>query len=183
MIAVLVDKTGQFSRAHPTEQGHVSFLPTSLWNTTMFAIYCCRVGLNGCHCRTSQFATYNVQRYITLHGFGEPHHLYRPPTPDAVDTKPAFYRYINSSVDSATFVAMQNSVFPWRNGNKLPRLDDHYRLCEYAVPPNLVDQFEVFLKLEDVATQWISLARPEKLFFCFRRNRANESGATLPYRA
>ena len=32
MIAVMIDKTGPFLRAHPLEQGNVSFLPTSLWN-------------------------------------------------------------------------------------------------------------------------------------------------------
>ena len=101
-------------------------------------------------------------------GLREPHYLYRLLMPDTVETKPAFYRYINSYVDSATSVAMRNSVFPWRNANKLPRPDDHCQLWEYAVPPDLVDRSEVFLKSEDVATQWISLAHPEKLFVLLR---------------
>ena len=97
-------------------------------------------------------------------GRDEPQHVHRLLTPCEVETKPAFYRDVNSSTESSITQAKMNGVFPWRSANKLPRPNDTCELWEYAVPIDLADRFQNFLTAEEVAMQWTSLANPEKVF-------------------
>ena len=162
MIAVLIDKTGKFLRASITGSEALSFSPTSHWSATMFAILLSS-GAEWMPLHTVPI--HHVQRPMVHDpGLDRPHHMYWLLTPKEVETKPAFYRYVNSCTESSTTAAKQSSTFPWRNASRLPRPDDTCQLWEYAVPIELTERFQKFLTSEDVATQWISLADPEQVF-------------------
>ena len=126
MTAAMIDKTGKFLRASITGSEALSFSPTSHWSTTMFAILLS----SGAEWMPLQTVPIRHVQRPRVHdpGLDQPHHMYRLLTPKEVETKPPFYRYFNSCIESWTTVAKQNSTFPWRNASRLPRPDDTCQL-------------------------------------------------------
>ena len=108
--------------------------------------------------------------------------IYRILTPSSIDTKPAFYRFVNASTESATTEARNNSMFLWRSVQHQPKPNDHSHLREYAVPAELVDELETFLKPEDVGAQWIDLSNPAAIFIPLQAKLGKGGGGTASIR-
>ena len=104
--------------------------------------------------------------------------IYRILTPSAIDTKPAFYRFVTASTKSATTEARNKSIYSWWGVQRQPKPDDHSQLWEFVVPAELADTLETFLKSEDVGAQWIDLSNPGAIFILLQAKPRKGGGGT-----
>ena len=112
MITAIIDKTGRLYQGAISPSGDVSFITFSPWMGTHFAILI-----------SSGIEWIPVQNIPIRHlhhplirnpGLVAQPRIYSILTPSSIDTKPAFYRFVNDATESATMEARNNNIFPWR---------------------------------------------------------------------